>query len=61
MYVRRKRVEALHNGLRLSGIRAHHVLASSGWPGANGHSTRVLGTTALGRNARDEPLRAEDE
>ena len=32
-----------HNGLRLSGIRAHHVLAFIEWPGANGHSKRVLG------------------
>jgi hypothetical protein len=32
-----------YNGLRLSGIRAHHVPASNGWSGANGHSKRVLG------------------
>jgi hypothetical protein len=31
-----------YNGLRLSGIRAHHASASHGWPGANGHSKRVL-------------------
>ena len=34
--------QGLYNGWRLSGIRAHHVLAPSRWPGANGHSKRVL-------------------
>jgi hypothetical protein len=39
------------NGLRLSGIRADHVLASSGWRGANGHSKRVLdGAQGIGLN-----------
>ena len=44
--------QGLYNGWRLSGIRADHVLASIGWPGANDHSKRVLyGATAAAESS----------
>lgn len=46
------------NGLRVSGIRAHHIHVSIQWPGANGHSERVLDGRRVGRARHGSPVPA---